>query len=202
MIAGTVICLLGLAWLLVAELRGTSRNAAKLIASSGFLIVGFLGAGIHPFEVLIVVGLAFGMLGDLFLLDDALFVSGLAVFLIGHICYAVAFALRAEHLINVYALIPLALSALATRWLNPKLGNMRGPVYAYIAVLTFMVIAAQAVFLDDGIRHTHRLLLGAWMFYASDLCVAREKFVSHGLANKLIGLPLYYGGQLLIAWSL
>lgn len=202
MIVGTIVCLVGLAWLLVAEVTHTSRTIAKTVASTGFVLVGFFAAGTHPFDVLIVVGLAFGMLGDLFLLSEDLFVSGLAVFLTGHLCYAVAFVIRADHLVTAWALLPLATSAIAVRWLAPKLGSMRIPVFAYVATITVMVIAAQAVYVDDGIRHGTRLVIGAWLFYASDLCVAREKFVARGLENKLIGLPLYYGGQLLIAWSL
>ena len=34
-----------------------------------------------------------------------------------------------------------------------------------------------------------------------DLFVARQRFVAEAFINRLIGLPLYYAGQLLIAWS-
>lgn len=43
------------------------------------------------------------------------------------------------------------------------------------------------------------LLAGAFLFFLSDLSVARERFVAPGFANKLWGLPFYYGGQLLLA---
>ncbi|NNF09333.1 MAG: lysoplasmalogenase, partial [Acidimicrobiia bacterium] len=42
---------------------------------------------------------------------------------------------------------------------------------------------------------------GASLFIASDIAVARNTFVAPGYANKLWGLPLYYGGQLLLAWA-
>ena len=35
----------------------------------------------------------------------------------------------------------------------------------------------------------------------TDLFVARERFVVKSFTNKLVGLPLYYGGQFLLAFS-
>lgn len=40
---------------------------------------------------------------------------------------------------------------------------------------------------------------GAALFYLSDLAVARHRFVAPGPENKLIGLPLYYAAQLILA---
>jgi hypothetical protein len=45
------------------------------------------------------------------------------------------------------------------------------------------------------------LLTGAIGFYLSDLSVARDRFVAPGFVNRLWGIPLYYGAQLLFAWS-
>lgn len=47
-----------------------------------------------------------------------------------------------------------------------------------------------------------RALAAAALFYASDLCVARQKFVSPSPWNPLIGLPLYYAAQLCLAASI
>jgi hypothetical protein len=38
-------------------------------------------------------------------------------------------------------------------------------------------------------------------FAASDVSVARDRFVREDFLNRAWGLPLYYGGQLLIALS-
>jgi hypothetical protein len=43
------------------------------------------------------------------------------------------------------------------------------------------------------------VLLGAVMFYASDLSVARDRFVKRGFLNRVWGLPLYYAAQLVLA---
>ena len=75
---------------------------------------------------------------------------------------------------------------------------MRGPVMAYMAVISCMVIAAASTFAHAV---AWPLLVGALMFYGSDLSVARDRFVRPGFANSIWGLPLYYGGQILLAWS-
>jgi uncharacterized membrane protein YhhN len=46
-----------------------------------------------------------------------------------------------------------------------------------------------------------QLLIGAVMFAVSDIFVARDRFVSPSVANRLWGLPLYYAAQLIFALS-
>jgi hypothetical protein len=43
------------------------------------------------------------------------------------------------------------------------------------------------------------ITVGAVMFYLSDLAVARDRFVAPGFTNRVWGLPLYYGAQLILA---
>ena len=50
--------------------------------------------------------------------------------------------------------------------------------------------------------HRYFFLAGARLFFVSDLTVARDRFVARASANKAWGLPAYFSGQLLIAWSL
>jgi hypothetical protein len=45
------------------------------------------------------------------------------------------------------------------------------------------------------------ILAAAVAFYLSDLAVARDRFVAPGFRNRLWGLPLYYGAQLLFVWT-
>jgi len=67
-----------------------------------------------------------------------------------------------------------------------------------VVVITLMVTFAMGTYgeVDGAVR-----VLGAVAFYLSDLGVARDRFVSKGFVNRLVGLPLYYGGQLLLAYS-
>ena len=51
--------------------------------------------------------------------------------------------------------------------------------------------------------HGHpTILVGAVMFYLSDLSVARERFVRSGFVNRIWGLPAYYVAQLILAWTI
>jgi uncharacterized membrane protein YhhN len=85
------------------------------------------------------------------------------------------------------------------RWLAPHLSDgMRGPVVAYAAVISVMGVLAVATAVDAW---DWRIPTGAVMFVISDLSVARDNFVAPGFCNRLWGLPLYYGGQLLLAWA-
>ena len=46
------------------------------------------------------------------------------------------------------------------------------------------------------------VFIGATCFYFSDLFVARNRFLKKEFFNRLIGLPMYYVGQFLLAFSL
>jgi uncharacterized membrane protein YhhN len=114
------------------------------------------------------------------------------------VAYALAFVVRGVDTqgvlvgsaILVVAGVPLA------RWLFPHVqGAMAGPVAAYVVAITAMVVLAIGA-VADGARIT--LAIGAALFYLSDLCVARERFVKRSPWNGIIGLPLYYASQLLL----
>ncbi len=78
------------------------------------------------------------------------------------------------------------------------------PVGIYILAITSMVTRAWAVFAGTSLSCGGRLfvLVGAFLFYFSDLFVARNQFIKEDLFNRLIGLPLYYLGQFLLAFSI
>lgn len=42
---------------------------------------------------------------------------------------------------------------------------------------------------------------GALLFYLSDIFVARDRFLKTSFLNRLVGLPIYYAGQFLLAFS-
>lgn len=178
-----------------AEARGlgTARAATKVGASLGFVAVA-LSLGIEGrFAQGILAGLLLSVAGDALLLSHGrpAFLAGLAAFLLAHVAYALAFAQRASLL--AWPALPLAaVLALVLRWLWPHLGGLRGPVVAYCLVISAMVWLALGV---DGLL----VRWGAVLFYLSDLAVARDRFVRPAFANRLLGLPLYYGAQVLLA---
>ena len=206
MIPATAVSLFGLAFLLRGELHRDlgERVVGKVTASLGFLIVGLIGMPSSTFGTMIALGLALGVVGDIALLARRGFLAGLVAFLLGHLHYVIAFAAVAPVATwgSAAALVPIAAGLGALRWLWPHLGRLRLAVLAYIAAITAMVIGALAVWRTEAIAHPTRMLVGTLLFFASDLAVAREKFVVSSLGNRIVGLPLYYAGQLLIAWSI
>ena len=77
------------------------------------------------------------------------------------------------------------------------------PVVLYIIVISVMLAAAWVAFLNPVLNRTGAwfVFIGALCFYASDILVARNKFIASQFVNRLIGLPLYYAGQFLIVFS-
>lgn len=212
-LVSTVACVLLLAGLLAAERVGSRRGryVTKPLASLGFILVCVLGADLGDrYSQLILLGLVLGAAGDVALMFDheRAFLAGLGSFLLGHLAYVVAFAQVqpiGEWPLEVVPL-PLLGALVAGRWLWPHLGSMKVPVVLYIAVITTMAIGSLALVINDSppaLTRDHALLAtaGALAFFASDLAVARETFVSKSFVNRAWGLPAYYGGQLLLAWS-
>jgi uncharacterized membrane protein YhhN len=197
---------LALAALLVSERRAWRLGVwvSKPLASCGFLAAALAaGATASPYGRVVLGALLLSWLGDVLLIrkgSGGLFRAGLVSFLLAHVAYAAAFSLRGLSVSGcLMGVLLLALPAfLALRWLWPQVpAGMRGPVAAYVGVISLMVALAFGV--DDAARGT--ILGGALAFYASDLAVARERFVAKSFLNKAWGLPLYYGAQLVLAWS-
>jgi uncharacterized membrane protein YhhN len=201
----TAMTVAGLAATLFGEHRDLPlRRIAKPIASAGFLGLALtLGATDSRYGWWILIGLVFGFIGDVALLGTvrSWFLTGLVAFLIGHVLFVIAF------FVGGVAAGPLVAGALATaaaalfvvRWLRPHLApDMRGPVIAYVVIISAMVAAAIGA---TAAGNTPLILIGATAFYLSDLAVARNRFVAPGAVNRFWGLPLYYLGQVLLAWS-
>jgi uncharacterized membrane protein YhhN len=184
-----------LAMHLVAEARGAHvlRAAGKLGASAAFVALALVLGVEGPFEGGILAGLVLSVAGDGLLLSRSrpAFLGGLTAFLLAHLAYAAAFAGVARPSAPA-ALLVLAVTGAALRWLWRGLGDMRVPVMAYCAVISAMLWLALGV---DAVE----VRAGAGLFYLSDLLVARDRFVHPGMSNRVVGLPLYYGGQLLLA---
>lgn len=76
--------------------------------------------------------------------------------------------------------------------------NFKAPVVAYVVVILGMCIAAAGhAFADTRFAG----LAGALLFAASDLSVARDRFVRQAYVNRLWGWLTYFAAQLVLAWS-
>ncbi len=185
------------------------KLAFKAPLSILFVLVGFLQPQVLAgYGLWIVIGLVLCLVGDICLAlgRGVAFTAGLAAFLLGHVAYVVAFTRIApvSSFFSWPALIVVVVSGVVFLWLKPHLEEMLVPVLAYVVVISLMVIGAWAVFGQSTLspRGPQLLFVGAVMFYLSDLFVARDRFVSEGWINRLFGLPLYYLGQFLLAFSI
>lgn len=195
----TALCAAALVW---SEVRASPRlRLFKMLASTGLVAIALSAGGLsNTYGRVVVVALVFSWTGDLLLTfaDRAAFLGGLVTFLLAHVAYSVAFGtLGTDALTASIAAIVMTFAGSAIwRWLTPHVGDMAGPVVAYIVVITVMVVMASAAF---GAGATILIPIGALLFYASDIAVARNQFVAPGAVNRVWGLPLYYLAQMLLA---
>jgi len=153
-------------------------------------------------------GLVLCLIGDvclIFFFNKNVFTAGLGAFLAGHIMYTIAFFTCGSPgaVLWVTTISCLALSIGLFSWLKPNLGNMMGPVIAYIVIISAMAIGASALKSNPMLDMTGKTLVyaGALLFYVSDIFVARHRFVKKEFINRVIGLPMYYTAQFMIAFS-
>lgn len=201
--------------LLIGLLIFVKKESAKGILltkpslSALFVIVALTGPSANPtYFTYVLAGLLFCVAGDVLLIFPAkkLFLAGLVSFLAGHVLYSIAFFTMASPgaLTWIIAALCLLISGAVFVRLRTHLGTMLVPVIAYMAVITVMVIGATSLASNGQLGFTGRALVfcGAILFYFSDIFVARHRFVKKQYINRLAGLPTYYAGQFMIAYSL
>jgi uncharacterized membrane protein YhhN len=202
-----VLCTLAVVGLLIAERQESALGKwlTKPLASALFIAIAVAGGACeHSYGQAIVVGLILSFFGDVLLIPAGAgtpFRLGAASFLLGHVAYSAAFLVRGADLplMLLAATIMVVPAVIVLGYLGPKVPeHMRALVRAYIAVISIMVTLAIGTHLHSA---DPRILVGAAMFYVSDLSVARDRFIGKSFANRAWGLPLYYGGQILLALS-
>jgi uncharacterized membrane protein YhhN len=203
-------CLLCVGTLLRAIVSHDARTAAlaKTAASVAMVAFGMTCGVLHagPAGMAVFAALVASALGDIALIskERVYFLTGLFLFLGAHLGYIVAFRSFGTSPVSVIGtlLIMVAPAWWVMGWVGDAKG-MRPAVLVYVAVISVMIaMAVGSAVMSGRIDATWRIgLLGsAVMFYASDLFVARERFVVSEVRNRLAGLPLYYVAQLGFAW--
>jgi uncharacterized membrane protein YhhN len=201
-----LLTIIAVALLLHAEYRASRAGiwTWKPIASTGFVATALAGGALSTtYGTWVVAALVLSWWGDVLLIPRArtAFLLGIASFLFGHLAFAGGFLTRGVAPLSfiVTAAILVLPARQVLRWLAPHVPDeLRIAVRAYVVVICTMVACAVGTYALAG---GASLLTGALMFFVSDLAVARERFIDHGFVNKTWGLPLYYGGQLLLAVS-
>lgn len=179
--------------------------STSLVILAALLSLWGEGPGNLAYTGGVLAGLVLCMAGDLLLMfprNPRAFRAGLVFFLLGHVAYAVTFAvLGGFHGADwVSGAVLLAVGAGFFLYLRPYLGSMQGPVIAYILVISFMVNRGVAVCWSEAFSTAQAwmIALGAVLFYVSDVILAVARYVKPFRYNR-ISLAFYYSGQALIA---
>jgi uncharacterized membrane protein YhhN len=180
---------------------------SKAIASALFLVVAFATTPADaPYGLAMRVALVLCAVGDLCLASESrrALAAGIAAFGLGHLGFCVAFVPVAQRDVALALAGPLLLIASAVVWsVRARLGALLVPVALYTALLTATGALGLAVWASAPGGPGRALVgLGTLLFFASDAFVARQRFGAPSFTNRLIGVPLYYAGQLLIAASI
>jgi len=154
--------------------------------------------GVKKYQLLIIIGLVFCMVGDYTL---QWFLIGLSSFLIGHIFYIFAFLSTNERQVPTWAKIVLLVYGVSMAvWIAGTVFSS-GEVVLGIAVIAYI-----SVILTMGwtaIRTGSTLAtIGALLFISSDSYLAINKFVMPLPFSHEVIMLTYYGAQILIALSI
>lgn len=170
-----------------------------------FIILSLLAFGSFNewYHYLILIGLLFSLLGDIFLmLKNKKFIAGLISFLIGHCFYIGAFSTQLEYEPSLSAyLIFTVLGTAVFAWLSKGLGKYLMPVAIYTAVISIMSVMAVSMYIEMPNPLTFAAAAGAVLFQLSDSILAINKFKRPFPAAQPIILSTYYVAQMLITYS-
>lgn len=185
----------------------TDRRPVRVMTKPGSLaaLIG-VALTLEPFDPSVrramVVGLVFSLAGDIFLLGaEKWFVAGLASFLVGHIAYVVG--LSSQYTSPVVLVVGLVMVAVSVATVARRIvssvkasdhPSLVGPVIAYIAVISAMVLAAFSTAAPWAIG-------GALLFYVSDATLAWNRFVEPRRLGPVAVMVTYHLGQAgLVGW--
>lgn len=207
------------AFIAVRTLKGgTAGVLTKALASFAFVASGIIAIVLNASTLgtgLVVMGLVCGLIGDILLdlkvvypnNDTAWTNGGMLSFGVGHICFAIGFALIAspQSKVGLCALISAGVAiVLATvimllgKPLKLSFGKYFVQSYLYAIALVFMASFSIALSLSNPIMYIASV--GFVLFFASDLVLSTQYFGGK-LNNKpliVINHALYYLAQISI----
>lgn len=208
MIEFVILASIFLGALLVADLNGKEKIAGLLKILTSVCMVIYCGLQVYEssnlYAYLVFTGIFFGLLGDIFLIPKSKnsFLIGMAAFLVGHILYILAFLQYSFSPVKwLVALILISFAMYAVfNWVKASLrGVLKIGVAVYMATLATMCSLALSVRIEDALTLVG---FGATLFMVSDFFVASHRFKRPHFLNRLVGLPMYYAGQFILASSI
>ncbi|MGE7947453.1 lysoplasmalogenase [Lysinibacillus sp. NPDC093688] len=154
--------------------------------------------GIKKYQLLIVIGLVFCMVGDYTL---QWFLIGLTSFLIGHIFYIFAFFSTNERQVPTWAKIVLLVYGVSmAAWIAGTVFSS-GEVVLGIAVIAYISVILTMGWTAIRTGSTFATI-GALLFISSDSYLSINKFVMPLPFSHEVIMLTYYGAQILIALSI
>jgi len=151
----------------------------------------------------VVAALVLGLLGDVGLMlsdgsSDVPFLAGLGAFLLGHVCYLVAFSIAGLRGVDLLAgfLIALGVAALALPAVLRGAARAAGrPFAAMVAGYAAVLAAMTTLAVGTGLLAT---AAGGALFLVSDTLIARQRFVARIPYGDLAVIVTYHLAQALI----
>ncbi|WP_325891342.1 lysoplasmalogenase [Grimontia sp. NTOU-MAR1] len=168
------------------------------------MLIGVIGGEASSYTYLILAGLAFSLVGDIFLmLPKDRFIPGLLSFLVAHILYSVAFWQQFEGPM-VWWLPSLigAASVIIFLLLLPNLGPLLIPVGVYIAVIAQMAWGAGEFWMSAHTQAAAHAFGGALLFMVSDTVLAFDRLKGPFKTSVLLIMSTYFCAQGLITFSI
>lgn len=164
-------------------------------------------------------GVIFCLAGDIFLMiPREMFIFGLLVFLLGHICYILGLngvppyinlvgLVLLVWLENIFAISTIVILVIYLAWLYPKLARgltergkkaLKVPVLVYSIVISLMVYSALMTWNRTGWSAVAAcsVSIGAVLFFASDSMLAWDRFINPLSHARLRVMITYHLGQI------
>lgn len=180
-------------WLLaIADVIGLLTNLQTLhyiikpLLIPVLMLLLYLTASNVPGKKILLWGLFFSWLGDIFLLletqNSLFFIAGLLCFLTTHILYILYFLKIRSGAVSLLTTRPLliaivALYSITLVWqLFPRLGDLKIPVIVYSIVISVMLLCSLHVFNKINKIAAYYFITGAVCFVLSDSLLAINKF--------------------------
>ena len=157
------------------------------------------------FAIIIVVGLFFAMLGDIFL--EIEFIAGAILFAIGHIFYFVSYCYITRFkpkdlLYGFIIIIPSALFILFAPFFNFNPSIMQVLCIIYSIIISFMVGKSISNYIQNKTLLTFIILLGSGLFFFSDLMLLLARFGGVVEIGRFLCLATYYPAEILLAMGI
>lgn len=207
---GTFICVEHKGKYVLADiLKG---SAAACFVAIG--VLGYLNKTHDSFGLKLMIGLIFGMIGDILLnlrfvvgedKGQKVFLLGIVSFLVGHILYLAALIPLTSHLVAcvlIGAVLAAILLAYIFMTMDVKLAFKIFGVFYLGAVIIMTVVAIDVAMVMSNIRSIE-YAIGAVLFMMSDIVLIFNTFSGKTkFSMRITNLSLYYIGQIMIAFCL